>query len=29
MSRADELYKLTCKKILEEGFSDDGMDVRP
>ena len=29
MSRADELYKQTCRKILEEGFSDEGMDVRP
>ena len=29
MSRADELYKATCRKILEEGFSDEGMDVRP
>ena len=29
MSRADELYKATCRKILEEGFSDEGLDVRP
>ena len=29
MSRADELYKQTCRKILEEGYSDEGMDVRP
>ena len=29
MSRADELYKATCRKILEEGFSDEGMNVRP
>ena len=29
MSRADELYKATCRKILEEGFSDEGMEVRP
>ena len=29
MSRADELYKLTCKKILEEGFSDEHLEVRP
>ena len=29
MSRADELYKQTCRKILEEGFSDEGLDVRP
>ena len=27
MSRADELYKQTCRKILEEGFSDEGMPV--
>ncbi len=29
MSRADELYKQTCRKILEEGFSDENMEVRP
>ena len=29
MSRADDLYKQTCRKILEEGFSDEGLDVRP
>ena len=29
MSRADELYKATCRKILEEGFSDESMEVRP
>ena len=29
MSRADELYKQTCRKILEEGFSDEGQNVRP
>ena len=29
MSRADELYKATCRKILEEGFSDENMQVRP
>ena len=29
MSRADELYKATCRKILEEGFSDEGLPVRP
>ena len=28
MSRADELYKQTCRKILEEGFSDAGLPVR-
>ena len=29
MSRADELYIATCRKILEEGFSDEDMKVRP
>ena len=29
MSRADELYKQTCRKILEEGYSDEGLEVRP
>ena len=29
MSRADELYKQTCMTILTEGFSDEGLDVRP
>ena len=29
MSRADELYKQTCMKILTEGYSDEGMEVRP
>ena len=29
MSRADELYKQTCRKILEEGYSDDHLEVRP
>ena len=29
MSRADELYRQTCRKILEEGFSDEGQPVRP
>ena len=29
MSRADELYKATCRKILEEGFSDENLEVRP
>ena len=29
MSRADELYKQTCRKILEEGYSDEGLPVRP
>ena len=29
MSYADEVYKATCRKILEEGYSDEGMEVRP
>ena len=29
MSYADELYKQTCRDILENGFSDEGLDVRP
>ena len=29
MSYADEVYKATCRKILEEGYSDEGLDVRP
>ena len=29
MSRADELYKETCRKILTEGFSDEHLEVRP
>ena len=29
MSRADELYKQTCIDILENGFSDEGLNVRP
>ena len=29
MSRADELYRQTCQSILETGFSDENMDVRP
>ena len=29
MSRADELYKQTCIKILTEGYSDEGLEVRP
>ena len=29
MSRADELYRATCLDILENGFSDEGLDVRP
>ena len=29
MSRADELYRATCLDILENGFSDEGLPVRP
>ena len=29
MSRADELYKATCRDILENGFSDENLQVRP
>ncbi len=29
MSRADELYKATCLDILNNGFSDEGLEVRP
>ena len=29
MSRADELFITMCRKILTEGYSDEGMDVRP
>ena len=29
MSRADELYRQTCLDILENGFSDENMEVRP
>ena len=29
MSRADELYRATCLDILENGFSDAGLPVRP
>ena len=29
MSRADELYKATCRDILENGFSDESLEVRP
>ena len=29
MSRADELYKATCRDILENGFSDENLEVRP
>ena len=29
MSRADELYIQTCKDILENGFYDTDLEVRP
>ena len=29
MSYADEVYKRTCLDILENGFSDEGLSVRP
>jgi len=29
MSRADELYRATCLDILENGFDDSGLEVRP
>ena len=29
MSKADELYKATCRDILENGFSDENLEVRP
>ena len=29
MSRADELYRQTCLDILNNGFSDEGLEVRP
>ncbi len=29
MSRADELYRATCLEILENGVSDEGLEVRP
>ncbi len=29
MSRADELYRATCLDILNNGFSDEGLQVRP
>ena len=29
MSRADELYRATCLDILENGFSDEHLEVRP
>ena len=29
MSRADEIYRATCIDILENGFSDEALEVRP
>lgn len=29
MSRADELFIKNCTEIIENGFSDEGLDVRP
>ena len=29
MSRADEIYRATCLDILENGFDDSGLEVRP
>ncbi len=29
MSYADIVFKATCKDIIENGFSDEGMNVRP
>ncbi|MCD7755005.1 MAG: thymidylate synthase [Firmicutes bacterium] len=29
MSKADEIYRATCADILENGFSDEGLQVRP
>ena len=29
MSKADETYRATCLDILQNGFSDEGMQVRP
>ena len=29
MSRADEIYRQTCLDILKNGFSDEGLEVRP
>lgn len=28
MSKADEVYKQTCRDILENGFSDQDLEVR-
>ena len=29
MSRADEIYRQTCLDILNNGFSDENLEVRP
>ena len=29
MSRADEIFIKNCREIIDHGFSDEGMDVRP
>ena len=29
MSKADELYRANCLDILEHGFSDENLEVRP
>ena len=29
MSRADDIYRVTCLDILENGWSDEGLEVRP
>ena len=29
MSKADEIYRATCRDILENGFSDENLEVRP
>ena len=29
MSRADEIFIKNCRDIIDHGFSDEGMDVRP
>ena len=29
MSKADELFIKNCRDIIDNGFSDEGLDVRP
>ncbi len=29
MSYADEIFKKNCREIIDKGFSDEGLDVRP